>query len=167
MDRTPNTNASKTLKTPSVATARYRRKLSVIYGIQKFHQFLYGRKLILITDHKPLVALFIPEKGTAVLAANRLARWAITLSQYHYAIEYRKISAHGNADALSRLPMGEDTHFDREEEATDASTVCTIQMVSRQLNPTDAGLLAKESSKDPVISAVMRYVREGWPHNIV
>ena len=39
-------------------------------------------------------------------------------------------------------------------------------MVSRQLNPTDAGLLAKESSKDSVISAVMSYAREGWPHNI-
>ena len=47
--------------------------------------------------------------------------------------------------------MGEDTHFDRKEEAADASTVCTIQMVSRQLNLTDAGVLAKESSKDPVI----------------
>ena len=78
------------------------------------------------------------------------------MGTYHdYAIEYRKTSAQGNADALSRLLMGEDTHFDRDE-AADASTVCTIQMVSQQLNPTDAGLLAEESSKDPVISAVMR-----------
>ena len=67
-----------------------------------------------------------------------------------------KTSARGNADALSRLPMGEDTHFDREEEATDASIVCTIQMVSRQLNPTDAGLLAKESSKDSIQGRIQR-----------
>ena len=39
-------------------------------------------------------------------------------------------------------------------------------MVSWQLNPTDAGLLAKESSEDPVISAVMKYVRDGWHQNI-
>ena len=112
------------------------------------------------------MVLFNLEKGTPILAANLLTQWALTLSQYDYAIEHRKTSVHGNADALSRLPMGEDTHFDREEETADASTVCNIQMVSRQLNPTDAGLLAKESSKDPVISAVMRDVRKGWPHNI-
>ena len=26
--------------------------------------------------------------------------------------------------------------------------------------------MAKESNRDPLISAVMRYLREGWPHNI-
>ena len=31
------------------------------------------------------------------------------------------------------------------------------------MNPTDPGLLAKESSKDPVISTVMCYIKEGWP----
>ena len=35
------------------------------------------------------------------MAANRLARWALMLSQYEYSIEYRKSSDHGNADALS------------------------------------------------------------------
>ena len=31
--------------------------LAVIYGLKKFHQFLYRRNFILITDHKPLVML--------------------------------------------------------------------------------------------------------------
>ena len=65
------------------------------------------------------MALFNPEKGTPILVAKCLTRWAHTLSQYDYAIEYRKTSADGKADAVSRLPAGEDTHFDREEEATD------------------------------------------------
>ena len=41
--------------------------------------------------------------------------------------------------------------------------VCTIKTISLQLNPMDQGVLAKESSKDPVIARVMRYTREGWP----
>ena len=42
-------------------------------------------------------------------------------------------------------------------------TVCNIKTVSLQLNPTDPGTLAKESTKDPLIANVMRYTREGWP----
>ena len=41
--------------------------------------------------------------------------------------------------------------------------VCTIKTISLQLNPMDQGVLAKESSKDPVIARVMCYTREGWP----
>ena len=79
------------------------------------------------------------------------------LSQYQYSIEYRKTSDHGNADALSRLPVGPDANFDGEEGDADVDTVCTIKTVSLQLNPTDPGAVAKESAKDPIISNVMRY----------
>lgn len=85
------------------------------------------------------------------------------LSQYEYSIEYRKTTDHGNADALSRLPMGPDTLFDEEEERADVDTVCTIKTISLQLNPLDPGTLAKESAKDPVTANIMRYTREGWP----
>ena len=64
----------------------------------------------------------------------------LTLSQYDYTIEYRKTSDHGNADALSRLPQGEDISFDREEEREEVSTVLTIKQVSLHLNPTAPGL---------------------------
>ena len=108
-------------------------------------------------DHKPLIALFGPTKATPALAANRLARWALMLSQYNYSIEYRKTSDHGNADALSHLPVGPDVNFDGEEGDADMDTVCTIKTVSLQLNPTDPGTLAKESTKDlssPMLCAI-------------
>ena len=119
----------------------------------------------LVTDHKPLLALFGTSKRTPVLAANRLARWALTLSQYNYSIEYRKTGEHGNADALSRLPACEDGEFDSTEEDADVSTVCVINTISQQMS--DSRLLSKESSKDPVISTVIRFVRDGWPHRIM
>ena len=166
----PISNVSKTL-TPS--QRRYsqiqKEALAVVFGLKKFHQFLYGRKFILVTDHKPLLALFNPLSGTPAMAANRLARWALMLSQYDYSIEYRKSKEHGNADALSRLPAGEDPLFDQEEEE-EKSMVLSISMVNQQLDPDcdplKPGVLARESSKDSVISAVIRYVTEGWPHTI-
>ena len=49
---------------------------------------------------KPLTALFGPKKGTPLLAAKRLAWWALWLNQFYYTIEYRKTADHGNAYAL-------------------------------------------------------------------
>ena len=39
------------------------------------------------------------------LAAARLQRWAVILSAYQYAIQYKKTSDHSNADGLSQLPL--------------------------------------------------------------
>jgi len=109
----------------------------------KFHQFLYGRRFVLVTDNKPLIALFGPIKATPALAANLLVRWALLLSQYNYIIEYRKTSRHGNAEALSRLPVGSDSPFDCEEIDDDFSVVCSHQTIGQQLNATDPGIIAK------------------------
>ena len=160
----PIANISKTLTDTQRRYSQIQKEaLAIVFSLKKFHQFLYGRRFILVTDHRPLIALFGPTKATPALAANRLARWALMLSQYDYSIEYRRTADHGNADALSRLPAGPDATFDSEESEADIDTVCTIKVISLQLNPADPGVLAKESAKDPVIANVMRYCREGWP----
>ena len=57
-----------------------REALSIIFGVRKFHQFLYGQSFVLVTDHKPLLTIFGPKKGIPVMSASRLQRWAIILS---------------------------------------------------------------------------------------
>ena len=157
-------------KTLSSTQRRYsqihKEALSIIYAIQKFHQYLYGRRFILVTDHKPLLSLFNPTKGTPILAANHLARWALILQQYDYSIEFRNTGSHGNADVLSRLPSGSDISFDEEEDEADLSTVCTVRAINQQLKPANAKTLSEESKKDPTISTVMRFVQQGWPRSI-
>ena len=160
----PIANVSKTLTAAERNYSQiHKEALAIIFGLRKFYQYLYGRRFMLVTDHKPLTALFGPNKGTPPLAANRLARWALWLNQFDYSIEYRKTADHGNADALSRLPSGDDIDFDREESGEDTDTVCAIRVLSLQVKPLEANTLRRESGKDPVIASVMRYVREGWP----
>nr|KAG5698933.1 hypothetical protein BaRGS_024854 [Batillaria attramentaria] len=160
----PIANVSKTLTAAERNYSQiHKEALAIIYGLRKFYQYLYGRQFILVTDHKPLTTLFGPKKGTPLLAANRLARWALWLNQFDYTIEYRKTADHGNADALSRLPSVDDIDFDREESGEDTDMVCAIRVLSLQVKPFDANILRQESGKDPVIATVMRYVREGWP----
>ena len=46
--------------------------LSLVFGIKKFHQYLYGRKFVLETDHKPLTTILGPQQGIPPLAAARM-----------------------------------------------------------------------------------------------
>jgi len=113
-----------------------------------------------VTGHQRSVAMFGPNKPTPALAANRLSRWALFLRQFNYTIENRKTLEYSNADFLSsRMPVGEDPNFDKDENTDDVDTVCIIETVSLQVRPTDSGTLRN----DPTLTKVMRFTREGWP----
>ncbi|CAH2109094.1 unnamed protein product [Euphydryas editha] len=97
--------ASRSLCTAERSYSQIEREaLAIIFGIRKFHQYLYGREFILRTDHKPLTFIFGEKVGIQIMAASRLQRWAILLSGYNYKIEYVP-SASNCADSLSRLPL--------------------------------------------------------------
>ena len=110
--------------------------------------------------------MFGPNTATSALAASRLARWSLMLSQSNYTIEYRPTKQHGNADALSRLPADPGLLFDGDKGNNNVDTVCTIRTISSQLQPYTRNQLKDSTNKDPVISEVKRYVREGWPQHI-
>ena len=99
------------LQTLSKAEQNYsqieKEALLLVYGIRKFHCYLYGWKFTLETDHKPLTAIFGQKKGVPVMAAARLQRWAIQLGAYNYDIKFRPTQTHSNTDSLSRLPLSE------------------------------------------------------------
>ena len=78
-----------------------------MFGVKRFHLYLYGRSFTLATDHKPLLSLFGAKKPVPSQASGRIQRWALTLSMYDYTLIHKKSAQHGNADALSRLPLPE------------------------------------------------------------
>ena len=57
-----------------------------------------------------------------------------------------------------------DTSFDGEEMEDDVDSVCLIRTISRQINPDNPLLVVRETAKDPILSQLMRFVKEGWPH---
>ena len=49
--------------------------LSLVFGVHKFHQYLYGGQFTILTDHKPLKTILGPKNNIPPLAATRMQRW--------------------------------------------------------------------------------------------
>lgn len=73
--------------------------LAIVYCTNHFRPYLYGRKFIIITDHKPLVWLHSVKDPS-----SRLWKWRNKLAEYDYEIRYKVGLSNRNADALSRNP---------------------------------------------------------------
>ena len=130
--------------------------LSLIFGVKKFHQYLYGRKFQLITDHQPLKAILGPKKGIPSLAAARLQRWAVLLSAYQYDIKFKPTDTHANADGLSRLPLPLNTP----ESSTNVVSIYNCSQL--EALPVTASQIAVATRQDSVLSKVLRYTKHGW-----
>ena len=96
------------------------------------------------------------------MVASCLQRWAITLSSYNYEVKYQTPSKHGNADALSWLPL--DTDEGCKDETLD--TVCLLEQ--QQLNDLliKAADIKHETVSNPILSKVYNFTVRGWPNPI-
>ena len=154
--------ASRTLTASEENYAQLEKEaLALIFGVKKFHQYLYGRMFHLVTDHKPLTTILHPSKCTPPLAAARLQRWSLILSAYQYQIEFKSTSQHSNADGLSHLPL---SHTAGEDPDIVAATCFNMAQIASL--PVTAQMIASATRTDPVLSKVITYIREGWPCTI-
>lgn len=145
--------ASRTLSNSEKNYAQIEREaLSLIYGVKKFHKYLYGRKFELVTDHKPLTAILNPKSPIPTLAAARMQRWALLLSAYNYSIVYRRSEDNANADALSRLPL---SPVDDDDHMFYFSYVDEL--------PVTASDICQATQKDPLLAQVYEFIMHGWP----
>lgn len=72
--------------------------LAIVLSAERFKQYVYGRRVEILTDHQPLKYLL-----TTDVPEPRLARLLNRLRVFDYTISYRAGKDHGNADALSRM----------------------------------------------------------------
>ena len=131
-----------------------REELAVIFGVSKFHKYIYGREFTIITDHKPLLGLFKEDRAISLTGSVRVQRWALVLASYHYQLVYKPGSKISNANGLSRLPI-EDyvTPLPCPEEVV-------LSMSALDLTPVTSKTVAF-SHQDPVLSQVRKWILQG------
>lgn len=153
--------ASRTL---SAAERNYsqieREALSVIFGCEKFRQYLLGSKFLIKNDHKPLLNIFSNKKsGIPNNCSARLKRWALRLSQFHFVFEYIKGTENVTSDFLSRLPLS-----DNECSSEPYELIFVVEVMND--TPITFKDISKYTNSDSNLCAVKEYIKFGFPHKI-
>lgn len=74
--------------------------LAIIWAVQYFRPYLFGRKCTIVTDHKPLIWLMNFKEPN-----SKIIRWPLQLLEYDFEIIHKKGSQNVIADALSRADV--------------------------------------------------------------
>ena len=147
----------------SAAEKRYsvieREALAIIFGVQKFQQYLLGRHFVLRTDHKPLEVIYGEHQALPKVAANRISRWQVILGTYDYEVQYLVGRDNVTADMLSRFPAT-DTERSLLEQAGEEMQILHLRFGDL---PVNQKVLRSQVRTDPVLSKVVLYWQNGWP----
>ena len=131
--------------------------LAMVFAMNKFHNYLWGQQFTLVTDHKPLLGIFSPEKAIPPMASGRVQRWALVLQAYRFKLIHRSGAVLGTADALSRLPL--------------PNSCDSVPVLGEWINlvnflesaPVTSKTISVQTRTDPILSKVLRYCELGWP----
>lgn len=97
----PVAYASRTLSDTETRYSTIEKEmLAIIWAVKYFRPYLYGRKFIIYTDHRPLTWLMSLKDPD-----SKLTRWRLRLAEYDYTVIYKKGNRNTNADALSRAKI--------------------------------------------------------------
>ena len=72
--------------------------LAVVFAFNKFHQYVYGREVLVESDHKPLESIM---KKSLAAAPPRLQRMLLQLQKYSFTLVYKLGREMVLADTLS------------------------------------------------------------------
>jgi hypothetical protein len=123
--------------------------LTVLFGLQRFHQYVYGQTVTVKTDHKPLLGTV--NKAIA-LCSPRIQRMRLLLQTYAFQIVYKPGKELHIADALSRAPEVQQ-FVDDSSQFSDENV--NMLVFSTVLVPTSHEKFIAATLQDPTLQAVL------------
>uniref|UniRef100_A0A023GFA7 RNA-directed DNA polymerase n=1 Tax=Amblyomma triste TaxID=251400 RepID=A0A023GFA7_AMBTT len=107
--------------------------LGICFGCEKFHQFVYGRQLLIETDHKPLLS--IAEKAIDDMPP-RLQRFFLRLFMYDFSLQYIPGKNLVLADMLSRSTADGSSSSSRQDTGMDEVEIHAVESLGYMVTPT-------------------------------
>ncbi|PIK51938.1 Transposon Ty3-I Gag-Pol polyprotein [Apostichopus japonicus] len=157
----PVAYASKTLTPTQENYAQIEKEmLSITFGCERFHQYLYGRSFVVESDHKPLETIM---RKPLAKAPPRIQRMILKVQKYDLKVVYKPGKELFIADALSRasLPdtvVGND--FEQDLEAQIHALISNLPISEKKQKQ-----MEKCTSEDEVLQCLKETVLKGWPLN--
>ena len=148
--------ASKALTETEQRYSNIKRKaLALVWGLERFHYFIYGKQCTVHTDHKPLEAIF---KKRLSSCPARLQRFVLRALKYHVTVKYVTGAEVPTADALSRISP-QPTSGNNQLPQLD------IHHITKSLPASPARLqqIREETAHDFTMSKLKEMVYKGWP----
>ena len=130
--------------------------MAAIWGMEKFHFYLYGKEFLLQMDQKPLTSIF---KKHLVDVSPRVRR--ITMRSWPYMFKMEWIPGQDNAivDRLSRVSPMPVNLIKLEIELP----IHQVNIIKATMEEEDVCKLQQETASDPELQAMAKAISNGWP----
>ena len=152
----PIAYGSKTLTSAETRYANIERELlGVVGALEKFHYFTFGWPVVILTDHKPLIAI---SKKALVNAPPRLQRLLLRMNNYNIVLQWILGKEMIFADHLSRNIGSKESN-----EPMCTGSEMKIQDIYLNASEDRCISLAKETEKDETLITLKNTILRGWP----
>ena len=135
--------------------------LAIVFACIKFHQYIYGRRVVVQSDHKPLEAIF--QKSIAA-TTPRLQRMLLRLLEYNINVQYTPGKDMLIADTLSRSYLNKEPPSTVEREIAE-DTVVSISTIIADAPVSNSRLdkIRTECARDEEMQLLRKHIHNGFP----
>ncbi|KAL7864418.1 hypothetical protein AOLI_G00158380 [Acnodon oligacanthus] len=127
--------------------------LAVVFACTKFKDYIYGKPIIVETDHQPLVTIL---KKPIHAAPARLQRMLLQLQSYDITLVYKKGKLMYVADTLSRALNSQNFQNMVEDDTFEVMSVNYISTARLED-------LRRHTTEDRVLQTLSTVIQQGWP----
>ena len=131
---------------------------SIVFGVERFHENLYGRKFTNINDHQPLKLIFSRSKVTC---PPRIQNFSLWLQKYDFELEYAPGKTMLVSDALSQSYLN-----NIEPEFNENSLIRHVHyfiLLNLPISQSWLDQFRLETWKDQILQTLICYTVNGWP----
>ena len=127
---------------------------AIVFGSERFHQYIIGKTTVVESDHKPLIPIF--NKCLSEIPV-RLQKMRMRLQPYDLQVVYKPDTQLHIADTLSRA------HLRDSSEESDIETYIMDLSLAEHMSNKMRDIYVLETKRDNQLLIVLNLIRLGWP----
>lgn len=137
--------------------------LAILFACEHFSQYIYGKKSLVQSDHKPLIPILNKNLNDC---PARLQRMLIRLQKFDISVVYIPGKDLFIADALSRANYNRNNNYYISD--IDLDIEAQVCLVKNYVKMSDKRFieLQNETKNDEILSQLIKYIKHGWPRKI-